>query len=280
MMPRPKQIVIDKDIFIGVRLDVLCRFAERHFLLLSDTLLYECATATRQVPEQLFCRFESVVKAGAHSCSMSQRFIQWEAWHCEPFPGALADEEMTAGIRDGSIRIGSILGSDMLRRARDGRTYAAQTLLTQFSADLASELHALGRNIHADVAKLPNSLPERLGNWFGRIDGMDIHAMALERFPAGWIRVKGEFCLSRDWMTWQHLRLAVAGVYEHWYRRETGGARDKHAEHDLHDIEYVLLLSRADAIVSKDRYLQALARAAFPEKEKDVFSSLKEVPES
>jgi hypothetical protein len=51
------------------------------------------------------------------------------------------------------------------------------------------------------------------------------------------------------------------------------------AEHDLYDVEYVMLLSRADAILTKDEKLVGpLARAAFPQK--DMFSSLEEVPES
>jgi hypothetical protein len=44
-------------------------------------------------------------------------------------------------------------------------------------------------------------------------------------------------------------------------------------------LEYVLLLARADAIITRDKKLvEPLARAAFPEK--DVFSSLEEVPDS
>jgi HEPN domain-containing protein len=63
---------------------------------------------------------------------------------------------------------------------------------------------------------------------------------------------------------------------EYRYLRESRPV-DK-IEHDLQDMEYVSLLSRADAILSTDRLLCDLARAAFPEK--DVFSSLAEVPDS
>lgn len=278
MTATARQIVVDKDAFIGINLDALCKFAESHFLLLSDTLLYECATATRQVPKSLLRRYECIVKAGAHYCSMSRQFAEWEAWHCRPFPQILDSEDMTEGIRRGNTRISSLLASDALQQSRDGRAYAAHTMSAQFSAYLKSQLHTRVKDVRADINKIPNSPSERLRNWFGRIDAMDIHAMAVESFLAGWIRVKGEFCLSPTWMTWQHLRLVMASIYEHWYIRETGDPRDRYAEHDWQDAEYVLLLSRADAIITRDRRSTELAKAAFPEK--DVFSGLEEVPDS
>jgi len=53
---------------------------------------------------------------------------------------------------------------------------------------------------------------------------------------------------------------------------------DKRAEHDYQDMEYVLLLSRADAILTRDKKLvKPLAEAAFPDR--DVFFDLDEVPD-
>ncbi len=76
------------------------------------------------------------------------------------------------------------------------------------------------------------------------------------------------------------MRLDIAVVHECWYRNQTGCPLGrKRTEHDDQDIEYVLLLARADAIITADKKLvQPLARAAFPDK--DVFSSLENVPES
>jgi hypothetical protein len=77
------------------------------------------------------------------------------------------------------------------------------------------------------------------------------------------------------------MRLGSALAYEYCYKHLKHGNTPgvTNAEHDDQDSEYVLLLSRADAIVTRDRDLvEPLARAAFPEK--DVFSSLEEVPES
>jgi hypothetical protein len=60
--------------------------------------------------------------------------------------------------------------------------------------------------------------------------------------------------------------------------RHTGDGSGRVAvEHDLQDITYVLLLSRGDGLLTRDKDLVIpLAKAAFPEK--DVFSSLEEVP--
>jgi hypothetical protein len=207
---------------------------------------------------------------------MSIHFVQWEAWHCIPYPEALTDARLTGRIRHGDALIKVILASDIPDHLHSLHMRKADTVFAKFSADLKSELDSRVEDIKAQVKRLPSPRPERLVNWFGHIDRMDIHAMAVESFPAGWIRVKGEFCLSPAWMTWQHLRLVMAFVYEYWYIRQTGSPRDKYAEHDLQDTEYVLLLSRADGIITKDLGLIELARAAFPDKR--VFSSLDDVP--
>ena len=85
--------------------------------------------------------------------------------------------------------------------------------------------------------------------------------------------------VSNEWMTWHHLRVILV---MHLENRFLGELRPvSKVEHDLQDMEYVSLLSRADAILTRERekkgYMAHLARAAFPEK--DVFSSLDEVPE-
>jgi hypothetical protein len=50
------------------------------------------------------------------------------------------------------------------------------------------------------------------------------------------------------------------------------------AQHDVLDVEYVVLLSHADGILTRDKKMvKPLARAAFPNK--DVFSSPAEVPD-
>jgi len=49
-------------------------------------------------------------------------------------------------------------------------------------------------------------------------------------------------------------------------------------EHDSCDMQYVTFLSRTEGLLMRDLLWQDIAKAAFPDK--DVFSSLEEVPES
>jgi hypothetical protein len=226
----------------------------------------------------LLAKCEEVIGLGAHYCSMSQRFIQWEGWHCRPFPETLAEQQMTDQIRSGDVSVGTLLASDIPKRLQDLRSKAADELFARFSAYLKSELSSRVEDVPGQVKGIPSSPSDRMGYWFSHIDRMDIHAMALEAILAGWVRVKGEFCLSSSWITWQYLRLVMVVVYEYWYIRVTSDPRDKWAEHDLADIEYALLLSRADGIITQDKRLSKLASVTFPES--DVFPSLDKVPGS
>ena len=85
--------------------------------------------------------------------------------------------------------------------------------------------------------------------------------------------------MSDEWVSWHFLRLYLILLMERSLLRHTGAASGQiYVEHDLQDITYVLLLSRADGLLTWDKGLVIpLAKAAFPEK--DVFSSLDEVPE-
>ncbi len=61
---RPKQIIIDKDMFRGINLNALCDFTWNHFLILPDVLYYECVTADeiRKCDSSKACRLECLVK--------------------------------------------------------------------------------------------------------------------------------------------------------------------------------------------------------------------------
>jgi hypothetical protein len=86
--------------------------------------------------------------------------------------------------------------------------------------------------------------------------------------------------LHSDWVTWHLLRLFQAWGIELSCRSTTSNLSTvlRDISNDFWDIEYVVSLSRADGILTKDEKLVIpLAKAAFPEK--DVFKSLDEVPD-
>jgi hypothetical protein len=114
---------------------------------------------------------------------------------------------------------------------------------------------------------------------FNRIDLTDLHQWGVDSVPQDWIKDETKFCLSAEWMSWQFLRLTDVIIQNYYYFRQMGGAPgDDRAEHDSQDMEYVLLLSRADGILTNDKSLiKPLAQAAFPDKQ--VFSSIDEIPD-
>jgi hypothetical protein len=280
---KPKQIVIDKSAFQGIRLDSLCNFAKHHLLLVSDSLLYECATADknkRQDPADLLAKYECTIKGGAYYCSMSRRFVEWECRHCQPYPWFLADLDETKGMRSGQISLRSVLYPRIVGQARDARWLAARKMLLDLSAEIKQQVDTKDPCFSRELRGLSEDRFTRLSMILDK-RSPDFHDMATRSFPQ-WIRDPSKFCLSAEWMTWHRIRLHVAVMVDYMYHRERGGVPgNTTAEHDDQDAEYVLLLSRADAIITtegeKKGLVPCLARAAFPDK--DVFSSLK-VPDS
>lgn len=87
--------------------------------------------------------------------------------------------------------------------------------------------------------------------------------------------------VTEEWYTWQVIRLWYGWAIE-WAAKRAAmddATLPSDISNDFYDMEYVASLSRADGLLTGDEKLvEPLARAAFPEK--DVFSSLEEVPES
>jgi len=112
---------------------------------------------------------------------------------------------------------------------------------------------------------------------FEQIDKQNFHQIVVDTTRVDWIKDEANFCLSPNWMSWPHTRLieVIIMYYDH-LRRAGGAPGGERAEHDYQDMEYVLLLSRADGLLTGDKFIKALAKAAFPEK--DVFKNLDEVP--
>jgi hypothetical protein len=168
-----------------------------------------------------------------------------------------------------------LIGSDAAARAYDQRHRLADIMLLRQSQEAVDKV---GRDLAGEFKAFPKDAPTR----FRKIlDEMlfDVQHWAATYYSQ-WITDPTKFCLSPEWMTWHEIRLLKAVFVEYTYLRQTSCAPSReNAEHDYQDMEYVLLLSRADAIITRDKKLvEPLARAAFPEK--DVFSSLEDVPES
>jgi hypothetical protein len=278
MQVTPKQIIIDKDAFVGIKLRDLCTFAGDHILLLCDTLWYECATTDKQDPGNLTSKCKHLVEEGGYVCSGNHaQFLQWEGRHCSPYPHCLLDLDATMAVRNGEVRCDEMANSTAAGEALQSRHAIAARMLIEPSKELKAALGSERPDVVKVLRTHQGNRGERLKMFLQAVDKSDIQQTAIGLFR-GWIEDSGRFCTSPDWIAWQFVRIISAMQLEYHHIRQTGGPRDKYAEHDLQDIEYVLLLSRADALITQDKGLIELAYAAFPEK--DVFSSLEEVPES
>lgn len=279
MLERPKQIIVDKEALVRININELCGFTQNHFLLGCDTLLYECSTTSEAKRPDMLSRYKKLIKAGAYYCSCSITFIRNECENCVPYPWFLPDLEATEQIRKDKASVGDILDSPKtVGAAFQSRCKIAKSMFIDLSDKVKKRIDLENPDVGNKIKDLTSDKLERFRILFESIDKNDLHQMCVESFPSDWIKNEQKFCLSSGWMSWQHIRLTDAIAQDYYYLRQLGGVPgNERAEHDYQDIEYVLLLSRADGLLTKDNGCLCLAKATFPEK--DVFSSLDEVPE-
>ena len=273
----PKQLVIDKDIFRGISTDDLCDFTRNHFLILPNVLYYECVT-TDERQQELLDRFRDVILAGGCICPRRNKIIQEEAKTLSPY-GALVDMKTISAVRQTFQENKRPYNPEEIEDAYRNELEMAKMIMDLadgFTQKLASEQpELLAKMRKCDSSK--SARPERLVKWAESVDSHDIH-YASKRILEGMTNHPDEFCLSDEWVSWHFLRLILILSFERTFLRHTGDASGPISiEHDLQDITYVLLLSRADCLLTRDKGCSYLAKAAFPEK--DVLSHPDEVPE-
>jgi len=289
MEPAPKQLVIDKDVFHGKSTPYLCDFARTHFLILSEDLYYECVTAGKEKKDtakvekkkqELLDRFRDVVLAGGCICPRRNTIIKKEAENLSPY-GPLVDMQTISAVRRTFQRNSRPYEAEDLEIAYRNELKMAQMMIDSadgFTRKLVSEepelLNQIRKRDNSKTARL-----DRLIESAEAVDSQDIIHNASEEMLKGFTEHPEKFCLSDEWVSWHFLRLYLILLQERTFFRHTGdGSGQISVEHDLQDISYVLLLSRADGLLTHDKKLTIpLAKAAFPEK--DVFSTLEEVPE-
>lgn len=278
MKPTTGQLVIDKDIFQGTSTHSLCNFARSHFLILPDDLYYECASTDRK-QQELLDRFRDVILAGGCICPRRNKIIQDEAESLSPY-GTLVDMQTISAVRKTFQKNSRPYKPEEVETAKADELRMAQMIIDfadGFTRKLAlEEPERLTEIRRCNSSKTDRS--DRLVEWAGSVDSQDIHHASKEMLK-GFTNRPDEFCLSDEWVSWHFLRLYLILLRERTFSRHTGDTSGQiSVEHDLQDITYVLLLTRADGLLTRDKDLVIpLAQAAFPEK--DVFDSLDEVPD-
>jgi hypothetical protein len=140
---KPKQIVLDKSAFIafkGRQFDALCDFVRSHSVLLSDTLLYECATATKHDKADLLRRCARLIKQGAYYCDCSVWYRQWEGMHLTPYPRFLPNLDATDTIRTDKVRLEDACGSSAVDSVFFSRSQVARQQLVDLSKEVKENL--------------------------------------------------------------------------------------------------------------------------------------------
>jgi hypothetical protein len=271
-----RQLVIDKDVFQGTRIQSLCDFARNHFLILPDDLYYECAS-TDGKRQELLDRFGDVILAGGCICPRRNKIIREEAESLSPY-GALVDMQTISAVRETFQRNSRPYKPEEVETTKSIELQMAQMIVNcadGFTRKLASE----EPERLAQIRRCQLGRSNRFATWAASVDSQNIIHQASEEMLKGFTNRPDKFCLSEEWVSWHFLRLYLILLQERTFLRHTGDASGQvSVEHDLQDITYVMLLSRADGLLTRDKDLVIpIANAAFPEK--DVFSSLEEVPE-
>jgi len=274
-----KLLVIDKCCFQGTTEPRLIEFVQGHQVLLPHALAVECLISDdcngrnpRKNPICLLHRVEALVKAGAYF-GRSSVSIHKEEQKNRRAVVHFFDEKATLLIRAGT----SVLTEDFVRREAEecrkafdplvklvsglGRVFVVTIKEKAMSDGFQEEIRETGR-------------VERFGKW------LQVADRGRNDILQKWIPSLASD-VTEQWYTWQVIRLWYGWAIE-WAGRRAGTddtTLQSDISNDFYDMEYVASLSRADGLLTGDRRLvEPLARAAFPEK--DVFSSLEEVPES
>ena len=269
-------LILDKSVFGYTSTEELCDFVKNHFVVLSFVLHDECVT--EEYPQALLNRFGEVLLGGAYICPSARDIVEKEGQILEPF-GSLVDEALTLQYRKELCAGARFSKPNTVREIHEGHIDAGRTLL---DSNLKVIVEIAGAEFEKTAKVLRKSQAdksERLKCWVDIVESMDIHKLAVSEF-AHFTDSPDQYCLSHDWFTWHFLRLNSIVTFEYGFlEKGKGGEKElTHAEHDLQDIEYVLLLCRADGLLTCDKGCKLLAQAAFPEK--DVFSSLDDVPDT
>lgn len=274
MESNPKQLIIDKNVFQGTETSQLCQFVKKHLLILPHVLFYECFTDQEDAKQKLLSRLRDVMLAGGYTCHNSNHIVREEGRTLQPY-GYLPDLSETSAIRKVFEKSTKIHKSPSIKNLQREAMASAQEL-----RDLANRVNIEMISEEPEGTKAARkSEINRLGQlkrWLYLIDQEDIHKLMVDKVR-DLTSSPDKYCLSPDGVSWHYFRLSCVRCSEASVLTiRSGTMTNERAEHDLQDLEYVLLLSRADGLLTQDKECICLAKAAFPDK--DVFSDIAKVP--
>jgi hypothetical protein len=202
--------------------------------------------------------------------------IKWEDENLSPY-GSLVDYNTIAAVRKTFRNNARPYDTEQVQKIYENELNLAKHIL-EVADGFNQEFSCEDPLLLAEVRKFDSSKEgkaERLRCWAEFIDSQDMHQVSTKQL-AEYTSCPEKYCLSDEWVSWQFLRLANIVYLEKTFLRHKGGESGQiKMEHDIQDLTCVLLLCRADGIITCDNGCKDLSQAAFPGK--DVFSSLDDV---
>ncbi|MFA5423286.1 MAG: hypothetical protein WC374_05460 [Phycisphaerae bacterium] len=255
-----KRLILDKNVFLGTSTDKLCQFAKSHFLILPEVLAYECATTQEEEKQLLLERFTNTIRAGAYVCPSIGMISEREQQDRCPY-GNIEDENETEkikkalGIRWAEERIENVKDKEMQRTKEfytQAKEIAQRIKLIGESKTLKPYVKAAGKKSQQDKQYLYKN-----------------YAQAVDSC----LKIKTE--ISEDYVYWHYLRLMLFYMLVFSNRLNT---QIENLERHCQDMTYVVLLCRADGLLTNDNTLTEIATAAFPQK--NIFNAIEKVPKN
>jgi hypothetical protein len=264
-----KRLILDKDIFVGSSEKKLCQFAKNHFLILPEVLIYECATSQEGKKEKLLQRLTNIIKTGGYTCPSVGLMVEKESRQGYPY-GNIEDIPETEKIR---VAPGIQWAQERCQKMQEHEMHMAKEVhkLSQIIGKKMEETRNL--DFYKPYVKVANKISQKNKEYVfeNRLQVIDL-LLEIKSTLTGTLKDK-----PQDWIDWHYQRLF-------WlYLTFLGDMKDSNVnlnniEHYLQDRSYIVLLCRADGLLTKDKSLTILAKAAFPQKE--IFADLEKVPET
>jgi len=254
---KPKPIIIDKSVFVEeINRDNLCNFVAGHFLILPMNLYSECATNEKNWQKQ-FEKFRKIIISGGHTCNSGEYMIREEGGSLLPFDFQSDVEKETYKMRE-EFRKGGRFAKPNINDIRKSHMESAQALIDYYRIVTLGVSGEEFKSAAEEVRKLNTDRENRFTIWARTVKNLNIHDLAVRSKLS---KSPEKYCLSTEWISWHYLRVATILAFEYTYLGgKVGRYQLTNAEHDLHDEEYVFLLSKADGLLTRDNKLEPLTK--------------------
>ena len=265
------RFLLDKSVFIATSAQELCSFAEKHTVILPETLFYECYTSPELSDRKLFKRLHQLLKAGTYLSYQMMQIVGDEGKNLCPCT-SIIDYSWTEKLRANLLREEDTIAKDQIARIKNDRSKIAMAVVKL--AKRSKGLESKQPGYLKEIRSLKMDRKQRFRKWIEIADQNNIHDLAVNSFRRYAID-PGQFSLSSEWLSWHYMRLMYAFSFEYSYLEAIGGCpMGEKAENDFMDIAYLAFFAKADVLLMKDVNLE-VARVAFPNKK--VYSSIHEI---